>query len=448
MLVCIVVSTLPLSHATAQPSDEQIGELSTFFTLFPELRTLPTPQFLERGLRVSYSTASGGDGLGAAGVLQYDVVALDPTMVLLYQHTYGDVGAGVIPLSQTVARGAHGLGPFWINPVALVDAERFNSASLTVSRFDKEVAGTTRTVVRFQTATGMNSRTVHEFSAASGLLVFSSVGTVESGAQIVLQSTRPLSFPWVPDAAPNWARPGATLDYEGSKTTTIVGGGTIQQPLRATIAVAEATRTWSTFGQTVSLDGAVVGTQQTVSGIAQLNGSLWLPRAALAAPLPSTPTSIDVDPISGAQTFIVAENETIVLQQELSGSLNRWTFNGQSGVLEQHLLQTVGTSASEETVLTRVGGSDLDVLAELPELPEQLPRDGNGDPDPDDPDDPRDPDDRRDPDDDDDVVAVDDPGHQGDSSGGCSSVGPPLGAHGSSPLLLLLIALAGRKMRR
>lgn len=360
------------SSAFAQPADAEIGN-SEFFVLFPELRTLPAPEVLEPRLRVSYSTLSGGGGSGAGGVLQYDIVAMGATTIVASQAGYGDIGAGVIPLGQGVALGVPGLGPFWMHPTVLANAEAAASEALTVTRYDKDVAGSMREVVRFQTNTSDGGRVVDEFSAASGLLVFSSIGTTESGSQVTLLSARTVNLPWPADAAPNWARPGARLEYTGVKSSAIPGAGVTEQPASATISVERATAGWTMFSQSLVIGGVDGGTAQIVSGINQLHGAVWLPTAAVTAVLPTTPMLVDEDGVTGAQTFVVADAASIKVQQELTGAIVSWTYDRTFGVLEEQRVSQQGPVADEETVLTRSGGSDLAELVSGPVLPDDAP---------------------------------------------------------------------------
>jgi hypothetical protein len=52
----LVIAQLALASraASAQPSDAAIGEMASFFTLFPELRTMPAPPWVTPGTRASY----------------------------------------------------------------------------------------------------------------------------------------------------------------------------------------------------------------------------------------------------------------------------------------------------------------------------------------------------------------------------------------------------------
>lgn len=350
-------------------TDDMIGDNATFFVLFPQLRTLPAPPVLGNGLRVSYSSASGGGGSG--GVIQYDVVAQDATSVLISQNSYANDGAGLKPLSQGVAFGVPALGPMWIHPAVLVNAEAVASGSLSVTRYNKQVAGATREVVRFQTTTLNGSTIVTEFSSGSGLMVFSSIGTVSAGAQLVMLAAETLPAAWPQDAAPLWARTGVTLQYNGTKTTTPIGGVPIGQSLSSNVTATEGNFLWTTFQGTEAVGGITTGGGASVTGVAQMTGSIWVPRAALTANLPTTPTVLHGDPATGAQTFVYLNTNInrIVVQQEMAGAIARWEYDRAFGVLVRQFLQLNGVAATETREYLLTGGSDLAALATGPELP-------------------------------------------------------------------------------
>lgn len=369
-LLFVALGVLVPGVTHAQPSDDQIGELSTFFELFPELRTLPAPEVVAPAIRVSYSASGATSGSGGAGVIQYDVVSMSPTTVMLNQQNFGDGGAGVIPLGQTVARGRPGLGPFWINPRVLTNAERVASPTLTVTRYDKQVAGSTRSVVRFQTQTS-TGRTVYEFSAASGLLVFSSTSSSGGAAQLELLSLRTLQLPWPDDAAPRWARPGTRLDFTGSRTTQVNGANTVTQQMQVSMSISDATNQWSVFDAAIALENVGQSSNQTVAGIAQLDAAIWLPLGALAANLPNASTMVDRDPITGAQVFVSTDTDAIIVHRELPASTTTWIYDDSLGVLDQQVDRVQTPQSFVETVLSRTGGSNLSELAELPPLPDE-----------------------------------------------------------------------------
>jgi hypothetical protein len=352
-------------------TDGMIGDNASFFVLFPQLRALPAPPILTNGLRVTYSSASGGGGSGGGGFIQYDVVAQNGGNVLIYQHSYADDGGGLKPLSQAPAFGVPALGPMWIHPAVLVNAEAVASGSLSVTRYLKPVAGATREVVRFQTTTLNGSTIVTEFSASSGLMVFSSIGTVSAGAQLVLLAADTLPAGWPQDAAPRWARTGAVLQYAGSKTTTLSGGSPISQSLATSVTATEGNIAWTTFQGVEAVGGITSGGGASVTGIAQLTGSIWVPRAALSANLPTAPTVLHSDPVTGAQTYVYLNTgiNRIVVQQEMAGAISRWEYDRNFGVLVRQSLQVNGVAASEVREYLLSGGSNLAALAAGPELP-------------------------------------------------------------------------------
>ncbi len=368
-LILILALVIFSTDAVAQPTDEEIGELATFFTLFPELRTLPRPEIVASGTRVTYSAAGASPGSAGGGVIQYDIVATDPAQVMVHQHSYGDVVGGLQPLSQGVAQGVPGLGPFWIHPSVLERAESVASPTLSVTRVDKEVAGATRTIVRFQTQT-TNGRTVYEFSAASGLLTFSSISSGGGDAQLNLISTRELARPWQANATPNWAQAGSTLEYSGTITTTIDGIPAPAQAISATLTIDRSTNRWSTFDGVTMQQNLGQGMTRSVSGVAQQTGAVWLPTSARAATLPAQPQTIDTDPVTGAIVTMSQSDGQIFVTQTLPAGENTWIYDASLGVLEQQITRVQTINGFQETVLSRTGGADLAALDEQGSLPE------------------------------------------------------------------------------
>ncbi len=227
----------------AAPTDDDLGDLAGLVELFPQARELPPPTWLALGVRASYSGASAsfGGGGAAASLSQFDVVAADGNQISIYGHAYGNLGTGVLPLGGGRVVGYTGIGPFWIHPSVLVDAESFSGGSLTVTRYDR---GGGQIVVRFQTQTA-NGQTVVEIDVDTGALVFSSITIQGSASQFEHLGTRALPLPWTPDRAPNWVRQGATLEYQGTRATTIQASGTVEQALDSTAAFVEGGARWA-----------------------------------------------------------------------------------------------------------------------------------------------------------------------------------------------------------
>ncbi len=367
MIFVLATITLTSSVAWTQPVDEVIGN-SEYLILFPDLRESVVPDVVDIGARVTYDAISGGGGTGGGGIIQYDVVAVGNTMVL-NQVNYSNLGAGLAPLGQTPAFGIAGVGPVWVHPMVLDDAESVAGEGLTVTRLTKDVAGSQREVVRFETTTLNGSRIVDEFSTESGLMVFSSEGTTSAGSQMLLRSARRIRTPWIPDKAPNWARPGAQLVYAGTKTTLIANGNPVDQVVEVQVDVTNASRDWTTFESATSIGGIAAGVAPSVTGVGQLTGGFWLPKSALEVQIPTEPTVIDTDPDTGALLSIVGDATTISLQQELPGAVVTSTYSRELGVLIGQRVITAGPAANEDTQIQLTGGSDLATLNEEPELP-------------------------------------------------------------------------------
>ncbi|TXD41686.1 hypothetical protein FRC96_03835 [Lujinxingia vulgaris] len=361
--VLVWVCVLFVPTVSAQPTEAEIGETATFLTLFPELRAMGAPEWVQPGVRVSYQTAAGG-------VIQYDVVHRDGAQVLLHQHSYLDGGAGVVLAGQAVGRGLPGLGPVWLNPQVLAGAESKASAQLSVSRYSRNVAGTMIEVVRFQTQT-TNGQTVFEFSAGSGTLVFSSVASPGSAAQMTMVNRREVALPWEAGRAPGWVRPGTRLEYAGSKTTAVSGAGTSQQEVVARAELAQAGAGWSLAQMSTAVQGVFQGGGVQATGSVQPGGALWLSQQALSVVAPSVATAIDVDPVTGAQLFLLRESDgSVVLQQLLSGATQTWVYSPELGVLERQIQETRSPASTEVIDIRRVGGSDLEALSQLEPLPD------------------------------------------------------------------------------
>lgn len=372
VLVLFMALAGPATPATAQSNAD------LFPLLFPELRTLPPPAWLQPGVRLTYqaSSATIGGGVSGGGIVEYNVTAVDATAGWVVVNTYGDNGAGaLVPLATTALSGLPAVGEFWINPVVLVNAEAVAGPNLSITRLNKTVGNATVTVVRFQ-STVTNGETVWEFDAASGVLIFyrESVTNPSTGLTSLAQSTfaglRRPALPWQPVQAPNWVRPGATLLYSGSQDTTVNGAGTGSLPLQLAAQIDQATRTWSLLTVATVLAGANQGSAPAVTGVGQLGEGYWLPRSALAVNVP-TPVVIDTDPVTGIQTILGrAANGDLVVTKRNQAFETILVYNAALGSLDS-LQQTIVYPISVvQTRLNRSGGSDLSALNQLPPLPD------------------------------------------------------------------------------
>lgn len=368
--LAVAASVSQTSETWAQPPDDQLGESLGFVVLFPQLRNLPAPTWFRPGVRVSYETIGANfDGGGAAGgIIQYDVVGLDAGWSMVLANNLSDNGAGaLIPLGAAPTVGLPAVGEFWIHPIVLIGAEAVANQNLSVTRLNKQYLGQTVQVVRFQSTT-QGGQTVWEFNANSGLLMFYSRSTQGSAVQLLVTNFRTLALPTQGARAPNWVRPGARMEYTGTRTQTIGGGSPIGSPYAVTTQVVGATPTWSVQTQQAFLNNTPVGENRNASGIGQIFGGIWLPREALAR-INAQETVIDQDPVTGAQLSVGRTNNGTIFLRELNQAYETILFyNSVLGSLDG-FIQTVGTLTGLTRIdIGRSGGSDLAQLNSLPEL--------------------------------------------------------------------------------
>lgn len=381
-LLLLLANVWTARPAAAQPPDDQIGEVAAFLIIFPELRTLPAPAIVQPGTRASYSVSSatiGGGGAGA-GIAQYDVAAMDGVQTIFSVANYADVGTGaLIPLGTVGKVGLPALGEFWINPTVLAVAEQRALPNLTVTRYTRPLNGQNVQVVRF-TSQEQNSEVVWEYSVASGILVFYRQSTIVSGgastvlSQQTLLNVRTVPLPWATAGAaartPNWVRQNAALNFSGTKATTIPATGTIQEPYAINTQLTAVSPTWSVTQGEIFVNNVAGGQQLLVSGIGQLFGNYWLPRNALQAQIPNSPTVIDVDPITGFQTLYGrGANGGIVISQVGAAFENTLVYNPVIGSLDAVFQRIQNLVSLTELQLTRTSGDNLEALNALPELP-------------------------------------------------------------------------------
>jgi hypothetical protein len=386
LIACLAVGLGAPRAAADPPGDSDLGEAAGFLVLFPQLRALPAPIWFRPGARASYETAGaiiGGGGSGA-GIVEYNVVALDAERAWVLAQGYGDNGGGaLVPLgTANPLVGLPAVGEFWIHPSVLVNAETVANPNLSVVRLNRVVLGQAIVVVRFQSTTA-GGEAVWEFDTTTGLLTFYRRSTTDpiSGNSSLLQSNllglRALPLPWPAALAPNWARPGATMLYTGTQSTTIPTAGTTSLPLQLGAQITSATRTWSLLDTASFLNGVSIGGGPAVNGIGQFGAGFWLPREALTVNVPE-PRVVDTDPVTGVQTSLArAQNGDLVVTQSAQAFQTISVYNRVLGSLDALQQTIISPTAMTQIQLFRTGGSDLESLDRLPELPDDPPAAGS-----------------------------------------------------------------------
>lgn len=311
-----------------------------FLALFPELATLPAPSWVRERLRVSYYGASAAAYKGpdepstaGAGITQTDVVAMDRRSVALSTRFLLDLGGGTVQPSITVGEiGAPGVGPFWINPAVLVDAERVANEDLAVNHTTSTIEGVTYNVVRFDYSS-QGATYAWVFEEATGLLLFHRFDMGEGGSKGHQQfvSMRRVRLPWRSNATPDWDEPGSEMRFEGNYWVLIPGGEPIGLPMAVTAKVKRVQPRWSLATVTDAVSGQASWPIDRVTGVAQLYEAFWLPAEALAAS-PRNPV-LDRDPATGAEISYERSGGVVTLTEVGSTWTNTLTYDGQTGAL-------------------------------------------------------------------------------------------------------------------
>lgn len=321
------------------------ASLSPFVQLFPELRRMPAPAWLQEGYRVTYrvqsasvAQARGAEGSGGAGYVQYDLVALDGRSAVATAKFYLDDGRGnVTPNLVNAMYGIPAAGDYWLNPAILPGAERVASDQLTVVRMPTTVAGRRYQAVRFQYATE-GAEYVWMFDEETGLLLFyrHAIGTEFSThrqlADVTLVGARQLNLPWRGRSSPAWATVGTGLRYEGSYTVSIPGSPPTALPYAVTVKITRVRPRWTAYTLTDYLYGRQNSSTERVTGVSQVFDGLWLPREALRTG--RLRPWVDRDPITGAELRLArAPSGALVLSESGPTFKTTLTYDRRDGTL-------------------------------------------------------------------------------------------------------------------
>lgn len=349
-LLALIVTTVSLpmpNPARGAPLFQDMpvpsGDAARFVQLFPELRTLPAPDWLAEGVRFTYAlqsanvNAAAGAGF-AGGYLQHTVVAVDTKSVAVMSQFYLENTNGALtpaPSAPTLALPA--AGDLWLNPAVLVNAERVAHDELIVVRNQRtDEAGNAHDTVRFQ-STRATMEEVWEFDEQSGVLIFFRMryGDPEEPtqlAQMLLVNQRQLRLPWQGSRIPTWVKVSNKLQYTGRFTSLIADGTTTTLPYDLSVVTVQRDKRWSIAHLAAFSNGVSAGEQVTISGVGQLFGGLWLPREALRAN--PTRTRLDREPVTGAEiTWQRGADRAIILTERGDAFETVLVYDSRSGVL-------------------------------------------------------------------------------------------------------------------
>lgn len=320
------------------------AQLHPLLQLRPELATIGAPDWLSEGTRVIYQamsatlTADPNDtGSSGAGLLQYDLVALDAGSAVSSVKFLLDAGTGgYTPSLVLYSLGVPGSGEYWVHPDGLRDAESLAGDELVVARLPTEIGDTTYNAVRFEYRPE-NALYVWMFDEESGLLLFYRHDIrLNSGAQqlssMSLVSVRRLDVPWAGAEAPEWARTGTTFAYSGAYTPIISGVGPTPLAYSAQFRVRLASEHWWLCDVSQTTAGTSGSQSQRLSGASQLADALWIPPEGLQAM--QRGQVLDSDPTTGIELVVTQTGrDTVVLSE--TGALHQATlvYDAREGIL-------------------------------------------------------------------------------------------------------------------
>ena len=329
-------ATNPLQALGTAPGESQ----NSLLTLFPELSSAPAPAWLAEGVRVTYYIQSVGPAAGpdettsyGAGLMQYDLVAVDTHATLASWRFYLDQGGGsVTPSGAGISRGIPGVGEYWVQPDVLRDAERAANDELAIVHMPTTISGQSYQAVRFEYRPP-NATFVWMYDAASGVLLFyrHAIGPEEDpkqSAQMIFLGRRGLSVPWRAGSMPAWAE-GNTLRYEGEIEVLTLGSPTATFPYAILAEPQGRAGRYVDYQVTEYTAGQISGRAERVTGLAQLFDALWLPPEALGRR-----ALLDSDPLTGAQVAIApGDGGTTVLTESAPAYRTVLTYDGRTGQL-------------------------------------------------------------------------------------------------------------------
>jgi hypothetical protein len=319
--VCLAVFGVSSSSVMGLPSQligsrgpaliERESDSQSILDLFPELKSLPAPLWVQEGLRVYYRTSaatvpnpmakSSREGIAppimhpeklspaAPAVVRTDVIALDTRFSATSSTLF--IGDLMIPWEDVTRTAYAGAGDFWINPVVIKNLARRPPDQLVVSEVRYEADGITYDCTRFDYGPkGSNRHHVWIFQSSTGLLVYQAQWLVLSDESLSYVSAaefvtkRNMSLPWSGQAAPGWVKPGARMTYQGAiRTWMPTTGPGIPIPAFLEVEMAEAGQNWSIakVRRVFSGDDGQIGTAKNVHSGAGKIGGFWLPVSGL-----------------------------------------------------------------------------------------------------------------------------------------------------------------------
>lgn len=374
--ICLLAMVVLISGvAQAQNLDE-----NKLLVLMPELRTMPGPEWLQEGTRVTYFLASATvpadrfyywkdykgswhkeDQVGpsGAGFLQYQcVMRSDTGAVGVLDNYLQQVGTGVLaPSTLGGTVDPAGAGACWANPAALVKADRFQSNDIAVIKMPQPIGDQVYKGIRFHYV-GETAVTDSVYDLDSGLLLFfQHVALSADRRSTVLTQMTFVARRQVPPlvanaAAPAWMADTHQLQYQGAVTVHLQGSPQFPLPMMVSLQKTGGGARWAKYQATREVQGQLPASVDIYCGAGGLGGQPWMSPDLLAKM--SAGQVLDEDPNIGTQTRVdeitrgPGGGDAVVITQEGKGFKRSAAYDRASGkVLMIDALQQVGAAVQE-----------------------------------------------------------------------------------------------------
>lgn len=356
--------------------------------LMPELRKLPSPDWVKEGARVTYYGAAAslpadrfyyykdehglpqrGDEVGPAGggFTQYTVVARTAASVIgVLENFAQDVGTGtLVPAPGAGSIDPAGAGACWANPAALAKADRFQSDFLLVQKSPYPLGGQTFKSVRFHYVSE-TSVLDSVYDLDSGLLLFFGSAVLSGDrrhtqlTQMTFCGRRQLALMAGQPDLPGWVNQQKQLQYRGQLLVLMPGMPTFPMPMALTLSKSDGGARWAKYQVATQAQGQPPGTLDLYCGAAQLLGEPFMSPQVLAELQPGQ--VIDEDPQMRVTVRVesvgpqAGVQNLVVISQSGKGFVRLRGYERDSGrLLLVQTDQQVGT-ATHRTQLQLAGG--------------------------------------------------------------------------------------------
>lgn len=337
LLPHILFDRIPEARQTPAPDWIKPGTRLVFFSTNAVTQTNPGSMGMKRdpngniiddkGNRWTETEPTGLSG-GGVGYTVIDIVASEPGVLVMQNHTYflpqGKGGPAV--LTGATGTLSHPSGcDFFLHPRLLAQVPSMESQNVVIIRQAYDFNSRTYRAMRVSIRNRGISSSV--FDLTSGVLLFSRASASQNSGQVVdrngnivdagatasgthsFVASRPLNLPWTNSTMPAWVKQTRKLKYSGqmiSRSPAGAGLPDLSTALQAEVALTQLGGNWSLHSMTSMLDTNVgvpnvPSTTELACGPASIDG-VWKDPAFLQRL--QTGQSLDQDQAVGTQSMV------------------------------------------------------------------------------------------------------------------------------------------------